>query len=330
MINVILSGGVGSRLWPLSRKSCPKQYVKMFDGKSLFQLTVLRNAELAGNVMVVGNRDNSGLSEEQLKDLGIENADILVEATPRNTAPAIAFAALHADADDILLVTPSDHIINKFELYKESVERAAELAAEGNLVTFGLRPTRAETGYGYIEYSGEDVKAFKEKPDAKTAQQYLESGNYLWNSGIFCFRAGTFLEELGKYRPEILKASEAAYNKMKNGHFPEEESLQIPSESIDYAVMEQSDKIKVVPSDFSWSDLGSFESLYEYFSENGEGRFIQDKNLVMSNKHVEIIGLENISVIETEDALLILPNSDSQKVKGVFERLEGERPGLVE
>lgn len=327
---VILSGGVGSRLWPLSRKSRPKQYLKLFNDKNLFRLTVERNSNLTDNLLVVGNRDNHELSEKSLEEAEIDNYNQIIEASPRNTAAAVAFAAFNAESDDLLLITPADHIIENMVGYEASVNRAFELAEEGKLVTFGIQPTRPETGYGYIESEGETVLSFREKPDLETAQKFLDSGNFFWNSGIFCFKAGVFLNELKTHRPKIYEASLAAYENMSGEFMPEKESMAIPSESIDYAVMENSDNIAMVPGNFEWSDLGSFESIHDYFSSNGENGYIKGRNLVMSNKHVEIIGLENISVIETDDALLILPNSESQKVKGVFELLEKEKPGLVE
>lgn len=327
---VILSGGVGSRLWPLSRKSRPKQYLKLFNDKNLFQLTVERNTNLTDNLLVVGNRENHELSEKSLDEAGIEEFHHIIEASPRNTAAAVAFASLSAEPEDLLLITPADHIIENPSGYEASVNRAFELAEEGKLVTFGIRPTRPETGYGYIESEGEKVLSFREKPDLKTAQEFIKNGNFYWNSGIFCFKAGVFLKELKAHRPKIYEKSVEAFQNMDGEFMPEKESMAIPSESIDYAVMENSDNIAMVPGKFEWSDLGSFESLQEYFSKSGDSDFIQGKNLVMSEKHVEIIGMENISVIETDDALLILPTEESQKVKQLFEKLEKEKPGLVE
>jgi mannose-1-phosphate guanylyltransferase len=319
LINVLLTGGVGSRLWPLSRKSQPKQYIPLFNGKTLFQLAAERNNSICDEILIVCNKDNYQLSEQNIKDSGITAYSKIVEATPRNTAAAVAFAALWANKEDILLVTPADHIIEDLDIYKKSVDRAVELAKEGNLVTFGIKPTKPETGYGYIQHNGEDVISFKEKPSFKDAEKYLNDGKFLWNSGIFCFKAGVYLEELQKFRKDIFDASKAAFSIINEDFMPLEESLQIPKESIDYAVMEHSKKIKVVPSSFTWSDLGSFEALYDFYKSQGQDHLFKSNNLILgSKKHVEIIGLENIIVVETDDVLVILSKSESQKIKKVY------------
>ena len=193
--NVILSGGVGSRLWPLSRKSHPKQYLPLFQEKSLFELTIQRNRPIADKLMVIGNRDNDHLSQEVLDKLDVNYLKI-VEAVPRNTAAAIAFAALAVDENDILIVTPSDHLIEDMEAYQDAMKRAIDLAKNDFIVTFGVQPTRPETGYGYIEHKGDKVISFREKPNHITAQDFIEQGNFLWNSGIFCFKAKVLLKEL--------------------------------------------------------------------------------------------------------------------------------------
>ena len=257
--NVILSGGVGSRLWPLSRKSHPKQYLPLFDNKSLFELTIQRNRPIADKLMVIGNRDNDHLSQEVLDKLDVEYLKI-VEAVPRNTAAAIAFAALAVDDDDILIVTPSDHLIEDMEAYQVAMKKAIDLAQNDFIVTFGIHPTRPETGYGYIEHKGDKVLSFREKPNHITAQDFIEQGNFLWNSGMFCFKAKVLLKELKKFEKEIYEQSKIAWEASNNGELDEALSLEIPSNSIDYAVMERSKKIKVVPAKFVWNDLGSFET----------------------------------------------------------------------
>ncbi|CAN5196849.1 hypothetical protein BH23BAC3_BH23BAC3_10050 [soil metagenome] len=329
-VNILLTGGVGSRLWPLSKKSRPKQYVPIFGNRTLFQLTTERNISLTNDLIVVCNEGNAELSRQNLEEIGVSADEWVIESVARNTAAAVAFGALACNEDDLMLVTPADHIINNYEKYKKSVERAFELAADGALVTFGLKPNRPETGYGYIEYENESVLSFKEKPDFETAQSYLDEGRFLWNSGIFCMKAGIYLEELQKQRPDISDAAREAFDNKFNDILPADESGKIPSESIDFAVMEHSENIKVVPSDFEWSDLGSYESLYDYFSADDKNTVIQCSNLVFSQKHVEIIGLENIVVVEKEDAILILPKNQSQSVKDVFLRLEKEKPELLE
>ena len=199
IFHILLTGGVGSRLWPLSRVSRPKQYLDIFKGNSLFELTVMRNASCTEELVIVGNSENQKVSAKSLKKLDITSYLDIIEATPRNTAPAIAFAAFAAGREDILLVTPADHIIVTGEAYHIAIENAVQLAQENALVTFGMHPTKPETGYGYIEHDGDKVLSFREKPDKETAIQFLKSVNFLWNSGMFCSKAGVFMEELQKY-----------------------------------------------------------------------------------------------------------------------------------
>ncbi|PSK91459.1 mannose-1-phosphate guanylyltransferase [Taibaiella chishuiensis] len=332
LIHVILSGGVGSRLWPLSRKSRPKQYIPLFEGKTLFQLCAMRNRELCDRQLVVGNINNYKLSRKNMEGLGYGDYQSIIEYWPRNTAAAIVFAALSCDPEDVLLVTPSDHVIDGVPAYTEAVTEAVRLAGENNLVTFGIRPDRPETGYGYIEFEGNDVKSFREKPDYETASSFVQSGRFLWNSGMFCFKAGVFLEELGLYQPELLAAARQAWENKSYDFLPDEQSRMIPALSVDYAVMEHSQRLKVVPATFTWSDLGSFGALWDYKESRGKkqpepGR---GNNLVLgSSKHVEFIGMENMILVETEDAILVLPREKSQEVKNVYERLEQEKPELL-
>lgn len=330
VINVILSGGVGSRLWPLSRKSRPKQYLPIFDGETLFQKTVLRNIGICDKVMVVGNCENFELSRKDLVSTGIEDYVEIIEACPRNTAAAIAFAALAAKPDDILFVTPSDHLISSGQDYQLAVERGVQLAKDGYIVTFGLKPSRPETGFGYIEADGEEVKGFREKPNVETAEAFLKNGNFFWNSGMFCFQAGVYLEELNTFEPEVYKTSKEAYIAAKDGKLDFGLSMKIPSISVDYAVMEKTKKIKVVQSLFSWSDMGSFESIYTYLKKKGHP---VDRNGNMAfglNVHTEFVGLRNTIFIYTEDAVLILKKNKAQDVKKVFEKLEQVKSRLIE
>ncbi|MQP52053.1 MULTISPECIES: mannose-1-phosphate guanylyltransferase [unclassified Flavobacterium] len=328
-INVILSGGSGSRLWPLSRKSRTKQYIPLFEGKSLFDITIVNNQAICDAILVVGNIDNYELSLQSLKEMGETNYQIVVEAMPKNTAAAIAFAALSVEADDLLLVTPSDHIIENKEGYQAAVQKAFEWAAKGHLVTFGIQPSKPETGYGYIQSNGDDVVAFHEKPSKEKAQDFINQANYHWNSGIFCFQAKTYLEELNSFRPDILEACKQVMN-VKNSDFLEATaSAKIPSESIDYAVMEKSDKMKVVKGTFEWSDLGSYEALFDYFST--KGAYVKDSNLIIAETaHVELHGLENMMVVQSGEAILVMPLSMSQEVKRIYERLLMEGNSLVE
>jgi mannose-1-phosphate guanylyltransferase len=322
-INVILSGGVGSRLWPLSRKHKPKQYLEIFDGQSLFQKTIFRNKELCDQVMVVGNKDNYLLSRKHLQDIQVQDFTEIIEACPRNTAAAIAFAALSCSPEDLLFVTPSDHLIGDDLIYQNSVERAFELAQEGFIVTFGLRPTHPETGFGYLEVRGEEVLSFREKPDMVTAQSFLDSGNFLWNSGMFCFQAGVFLSELQAFEPLLFEKAKKAMDAQLNGELDYDLSLQIPSISVDYAVMEKTQKIKAVPSDFAWSDMGSFESIYEYLKSQGHPTDSKGNMVIGTALHTEFLGIENTLLIHTADAILVLQKEHAQKVKDIYERLQG-------
>lgn len=326
---MILSGGVGSRLWPLSRKTRPKQYLPIFEGHTLFQKTAIRNKGFCDQVTVVGNCDNYELSRTDLENAGIESYGEIIEACPRNTAAAIAFAAFQADPDDILFVTPSDHLIQAEDLYGAAVSRAIQLASDGFIVTFGLKPTKPETGFGYIEADGEEVKSFREKPDLKTAQSFLEQGNFYWNSGMFCFKASVYLEELQNFEPEVFQASRKAYESAAEGKLDFGLSMQIPSISVDYAVMERTKKIKVVPSLFQWSDMGSFESIYEYLEETGHPKDGLGNMVIGTKIHTEFTGLSNTILIQTADAILVLRKENAQDVKKVYERLERDKPELV-
>lgn len=329
IINVILSGGVGSRLWPLSRKARPKQYLPIFEGQTLFQKTVNRNIEFCDKILVVGNSGNFELSRKDIKESGVKNFTEIIEACPRNTAAAIAFAAFGADKDDILFVTPSDHLIESNEKYETAIKRAIQLAQEGQIVTFGLKPTKPETGFGYIESDGENVLGFHEKPSLETAQEFLSQGNFFWNSGMFCFKSRVFLEELKVLEPNVYEASKIAYESASEGKLDYDLSMNIPSISVDYAVMEKTKKIKVVPSEFDWSDMGSFESIYEYFEEKGYRKDECGNMVIGTDVHTEFTGLSNTLLIQTKDAILVLQKDHAQDVKKVYERLEKEKPELV-
>lgn len=319
--HVILTGGVGSRLWPLSRKSQPKQYLEIFEGKSLFEMTVDRNRSLVNKVMVVGNVDNCHLSEKVLAKSKTSYINI-VESTPRNTAAAIAFAAFASDPDDVLIITPSDHIINKMDQYNEAISEAISKANQGFIVTFGVVPTKPETGYGYIESKGDNVVSFREKPNVTTAKNFIARGNFLWNSGMFCFKAGVFLDELKHFQPDVYEKSKQAWENSIDGKLELNLSLEIPSISIDYAVMERSKKIKVVPATFSWSDLGSFESVYDYLVANGHPIDKNGNMTIGCDKHTSFLGLKNTIFVSTENANLILQKENSQDVKDIYNELE--------
>jgi mannose-1-phosphate guanylyltransferase len=326
--HVILTGGVGSRLWPLSRKSQPKQYLDIFDGKSLFEMTVDRNRNIADKVMVVGNIDNCHLSRKVLEKTNTEYIDI-IESTPRNTAAAIAFAAFAADPQDVLIVTPSDHIIDDMEAYEAAIQEAVEKASEGYIVTFGILPTKPETGYGYIERKGDDVVSFREKPNQVTAADFIAKGNFLWNSGMFCFKAGVLLEELKAFHPEVYEKSKLVWENNTNGNLDLALSMDIPCISIDYAVMERSKKIKVVSSQFDWSDLGSFASVYDYLISIGHPVDENGNMVIGTNNYTAFIGVKDSIFVHTDTANLILKKEFSQDVKSVYNALARDNSDLL-
>jgi len=319
--NVILSGGVGSRLWPLSRKNHPKQFLKIFEGKSLFELTAQRNRSVVDELMVVGNSDHIEWSKELLKDIDLPKT-FVTETIARNTAAAIAFAALAVHPDDVLIITPSDHLIQNQDAYEKSLLEAVELAKKDFVVTFGVVPSRPETGYGYIEYEGKDVLSFREKPNTETAQEFLDKGTFLWNSGMFCFKAGVLLNELKKYQPEVFEKSSEAWGKSVNNLLDEESCRQIPSISIDYAVMERSKQIKVVPANFRWNDLGSFESLYDYLRSTGHPTDENGNMVIGTEIFTAFVGMKNCIFVHTSDAILVLQKEKSQDVKKIYSQLE--------
>ena len=341
MINLILCGGSGTRLWPLSRKLMPKQFIKLFDDKSLFQLTALRNSSICKKTMIITNNEHYFLAYDQLEELdnkefNLNECKFLLEPVGKNTAPAIALACMEADENSIIFVTPSDHLIKDNEKYINAVKKAKEFANEGYLVTFGIKPTYPESGYGYIESKGFDVLKFHEKPDIKTAENYLEKGNFYWNSGMFMFKAGVFLKELKKHSPEIYEKTLQAYNNKKEHNnsysqirIPFKYMDEIPEESVDYAVMEKSDKIKIVPSEFEWNDLGSFDSLIKEIDSDDGIEVESENNFIYSDRTVAMVDVNDLIVIDTKDAILISKQGSSQKVKEVVNKLKREKPELL-
>ena len=334
MTNIILCGGNGTRLWPISRTLMPKQFVKLFEDKSLFQLTVERNSKVCTSQLIVSNSEQYFLALDQLEKLNKKNNHYLLEPIGRNTAPAIALACMSLEKETLVLVTPSDHLIKDEEAYKKALNKAQELANQDNLVTFGITPTFAEVGFGYIESEGFDVKAFHEKPDLQTALTYLDAGNYYWNSGMFCFKAGVFLEELKCYSPKLYEASLLAYNNASKENLiriKHEDMAQIPEDSIDYAVMEKSKRVKVVPSNLDWSDVGSFDALYEELPKDSSGNTIDNKHINIDSKnnlilaqerYIATIDVEDLVIVDTGDALLVSKKGSSQKVKRVVNELK--------
>ena len=329
MIHVLLTGGVGSRLWPLSRKSRPKQYIPLFSNSSLFELAVKRNLPFSQRLIIVGNQENRHLSIESLKKLKISHYEEIIEATPRNTAPAIAFAAFTAKPDDILLVTPADHIIKDGQNYNDAIYQAIKLAKENFLVTFGISPDKPETGYGYIETNQDEVVSFREKPNKEAATAYIKNGNFLWNSGMFCFKAGVYLSQLEKYCSEIYETSLNAWKEKESGHLNLTSSLEIASISIDYAVMEKSNRLTGVKGSFEWSDMGSFEAIYDYLKSEGHPVDEYGNMYLGAEKYTAFVGLQNSILIETDDANIVIAKEAAQDVKKIYAQLETNHPELI-
>lgn len=345
LITVVLSGGAGTRLWPASREGSPKPFMKMADGQTLIEKTYVRAKALGSEVLTVTNRDYYFMSRDELERVGVSGA-FLLEPFGRNTAPAIALAARMIEVmhgpETLMLVLAADHLIADQDRFASAVAEASKLAEQDYLVTFGIVPTAPETGFGYIEQgdsleSGNKVASFVEKPDLATAKGYVASGRYLWNSGMFCFKAGVFLEELVKTSPEVTKAVDTCWIAMQPLNNPQ--AIEIPAEhfkrapdvSIDYAVMEKSDKVAVIPSDFGWSDIGSWNAIRDQiepdFDHNralGEVVFFDSTNTFVQSEDrlVATVGIKDLMIIDTADALLVVHPDRSQDVKKVVAKLK--------
>jgi mannose-1-phosphate guanylyltransferase/mannose-6-phosphate isomerase len=346
IIPVILSGGSGTRLWPLSRKEYPKQYLPLVGDNTMLQETILRLEGLdnLADPIIVCNADHRFLVAEQCQQIGVNNPTILLEPVGRNTAPAVAAAALQSlkdSEDSMLLVLSADHVIQDIDAFHEAINIARSQAQKGKLVTFGIVPTDANTGYGYIKSSKKNdngahkVEEFVEKPDLKTAQTYLEQGNYLWNSGMFMFKAETLIDELTAHSPDIVKAvSSAVKNATQDLDFIrlEEQSFSLsPGDSIDYALMEKSDNVVVVPLDAGWSDVGSWLALYDIGAKDGSGNVLKgdvtvkdttNTYIYASHHMVTTVGVDNLVVIDTPDATFIASQDKAHEVKSIVKSLQ--------
>lgn len=345
LVSVVLSGGAGTRLWPASRESHPKPFMKLADGQTLIEKTYARAKALSSEVLTVTNRDYYFMSRDEKERVGIVGG-FLLEPFGRNTAPAIALAAKMIEAtegvDAVILVLAADHLIADQAGFASAVAEASKFAAQDYLVTFGIVATAPETGFGYIERgealeSGSKVARFVEKPDLETAQGYVSSGKYLWNSGMFCFKAGVFLAELAKHAPEVAQAVDACWaaiqplNNALLAEIPSELFKSTPDISIDYAVMEKSDKVVVVPGDFGWSDIGSWNAIRDLVEPNavqnralGEAIFVDSKNTFVHSEDrlVAAVGINDLMIIDTADALLVVHPDKAQDVKKVVAQLK--------
>ncbi len=352
LIPTILCGGAGSRLWPVSREQHPKPFIQLSDGESLLQKAFLRGASLphVSDVVTVTNRELFFKTEDEYREVEhlLESpikTSFILEPFGRNTAPAIASASIlaaEAHGDDvILLVLAADHLISDQQSFTNAVAKACELAQGGKLVTFGIQPTAPETGYGYIESNGNEIIRFVEKPSLDKAQDYLASGNFLWNSGMFCYRAGTMLQEMAEHSPDILdatrfclqqsrKASGDGFSQMEINpeHFES-----VPDDSIDYAVMEKTSNAAVVACDIGWSDIGCWKALGDLTVADSNNNRIKGDVLVQDSSNCTIesrdrmvgaVGVENLIIIDTPDALLVADKNRAQEVKGIYSQLKAQ------
>jgi mannose-1-phosphate guanylyltransferase/mannose-6-phosphate isomerase len=345
---VLLSGGVGSRLWPVSRETHPKQFLPLSGEVSMLQETLQRTSGLsAAAPVVVCNEEHRFMVAEQLRQLDIEAGALILEPTGRNTAPAVALAAVQAvaaDPESVLLVLPADHLIRDVDAFIAAVDKALPLAQEGKLMTFGVVPTAPETGYGYIKCGASladdlyQLDRFVEKPDADTARDYLASGGYLWNSGMFLLRAQSYLDELGKHAPDMLsccqKAMASATVDMVFVRPDAEIFKQCPSDSIDYAVMEKTDVGGVVSLDCGWSDVGAWSALWEVAERDPQGNVCRGDVIVdncrdsyfrSDSRLVAATGVDNLVVIETADAILVADREKVQEVKRIVNTLKAQQ-----
>ena len=345
MIPVVLSGGSGTRLWPLSRSQYPKQFLPLVSENTMLQETLNRLNGLhdLASPIVVCNENHRFMVAEQLREIDIKPSAIILEPIGRNTAPAVALSALAAKSpDDILLILPADHVIKNVEAFQKAVLIAENLAKQDFLVTFGTIPTHAETGYGYIkstQTTGETfpVECFVEKPDLETATEYVKSGDYFWNSGMFAFKAGVYLHELEKFNPEMLAVCKSAFENAKTDfdfvRLSSELFAKCPSDSIDYAVMEKTERAMVVPLNANWNDVGSWSALWEVGEKDESGNIIRGDVLTVDcensyihseKKLISAIGVEDLVIIETDDAVMIAPKNRVQDVKLIVDKLKKE------
>jgi len=339
---VILSGGSGTRLWPLSRKQHPKQYLSLADEQTMLQATIqrLQGLENLGCPIVICNQEHRFLVAEQLQQINIEKPMIILEPEGKNTAPAIA-AAAHYIKDGLMLILPADHIIQDTQAFHQSINIAIKQAEQDKLVTFGITPVEPNTGYGYIEKSSEivdqvyKIKRFVEKPGLETAKQYLKDGNYLWNSGMFLFTAQNYLKELNKYNAKISESCKQAIEKAKQDYdFLRLDSAafsESPADSIDYAVMEKTENAAVVPLDAGWNDIGNWSALYQIGEKDKNNNVIKGNAIttettnsyINANHHmIATIGIDDLIIVDTADATLVASKDKTQQVKQIVEQLQ--------
>ena len=349
---IILSGGSGTRLWPLSRKLHPKQFINLINDTTLFQDAILRLPEDVADPLIICNEEHRFLAAEQLRQINRKSNGIILEPIGKNTAPAIALAALkfiNNGEDPLLLVLSADHLIQNINTFHQSIKIAEKLAEKDKLVTFGIVPDKAETGYGYIKANIDNtadyykIQSFTEKPNQEDAQKYLDSGNYLWNSGMFMFKASIYLQELEKFEPEILasckKSCQTEYKDKDFIRLNKDEFYQCPEQSIDYAVMEHTKDGVVVPLDANWSDIGSWDALWDAKNKDSNGNVskgdvilngVKNTYTYSSNRLVSAIGVSDLVIVDTQDALLIADKNHSQNIKDIVNQLKKENRSEAE
>ena len=346
LLPVIMAGGTGSRLWPMSRKNLPKQLLKLDGDLTMLQATVDRLQGLPCMApSVICNEDYRFMVAEQLRQMGSDTSALILEPVGRNTAPAIALAAIEATRhgdDPVMLVLAADHVIRNADAFRQCVVEGNALVEKGKIVTFGIVATHPETGYGYLKAASKTgasaVEAFVEKPDAATAQRYFDSGDYFWNSGMFMFKASRYLTELGKHRPDILEACQKAMANV--GHdldftrVDADAFAACPSESIDYAVMEKAHDVWVVPMDAGWNDVGSWSALKDIGDKDANGNVCHGDIIMHNtsnsyiraeNKMIATVGLDNVIVVETKDAVLVANGDNAQDIKKIVDKLKAEK-----
>ncbi len=345
IVPVILSGGSGTRLWPVSRPERPKQLLPLTADQTMLQLTAVRTQNFAaaaiGHPILVSNAAHADIIDEQLKQSGINDYQVILEPVGRNTAPAIALAALEAQADDALLVMPSDHVIADLHAFHEAIARALPLVAKGWLVTFGIAPDGPETGYGYIQMGDlcgdavHEVVRFVEKPDVSKAEQMLAEGNHAWNAGIFLFRADAYLAAMKKHQPTMMAAVKDSMERGKrNGAhiFPDSITFHdCPSDSVDYAIMEREAQVACVPVSMGWSDVGSWDSLHAVSARSTEQNAVRGDALLLGARNclihsdgprVTLVDVDDLIVVVSRGEIMVLKRGESQKVRKVTEALK--------
>jgi mannose-1-phosphate guanylyltransferase len=349
---IILSGGSGTRLWPLSRKLHPKQFINLVNDTTLFQDTILRLPKDVADPLIICNEEHRFLAAEQLRQIHKNSNGIILEPIGKNTAPAIALAALkfvNNGEDPLLLVLSADHLIQDTDAFHQSIKIAEKLAEKDKLVAFGIVPDKAETGYGYIQADinnttdSYNIQSFTEKPNQEDAQKYLDSGNYLWNSGMFMFKASIYLQELEKFEPEILtsckKSCQTEYKDKDFIRLNNDEFRQCPEQSIDYGVMEHTEGAMVVPLDANWSDIGSWDALWDAKNKDSNGNVsegdvilngVKNTYIYSSNRLVSAIGVSDLVIVDTQDALLIADKNHSQNIKNIVNQLKKENRSEAE